>query len=73
MADFKYSHFMAWICSIYVPSVFSNQFDLNIFMKTTENSSIFRLLTNESMLFNIGNILNRKEVVKEIPPYLEWE
>ena len=51
--------------------VFSNQFDLNIFMKTTENSSIFRLLTTESMLFNISNILNRKEVVKEIPPYLK--
>ena len=51
--------------------VFSNQFDLNIFMITTENSSIFRLLTNESMLFNISNILNRKEVVKEIPPYFK--
>ena len=32
------------------PFVFSNQFDLNLFMITTENSSIFRLLTKESML-----------------------
>ena len=40
-------------------------------MITTENSSIFRLLTKESMLFNISNILNRKVVVKEIPPYFK--
>jgi hypothetical protein len=30
--------------------VFLNQFDLNLFMIATENSSIFRLLTKESML-----------------------
>jgi hypothetical protein len=32
------------------PFVFLNQFDLNLFMITAENSSIFRLLTKESML-----------------------
>jgi hypothetical protein len=40
-------------------------------MKTTENSSIFRLLTKESHAINISNILNRKEVVKGIPPYFK--
>jgi hypothetical protein len=40
-------------------------------MITTENSSIFRLLTKESMLLTSSNILNRKEVVKEIPPYFK--
>jgi hypothetical protein len=34
--------------------VFLYQFDLNLFMITTENSSIFRLLTKESILFPIG-------------------
>jgi hypothetical protein len=34
-----------------------NQFDLNLFMITTENSSIFRLLTKESMLLTSATFL----------------
>ena len=50
--------------------VFSNQFDLNLFMVTTENSSMFRLLTKESMLLTSATFLI-EEVVKEIPPYFK--
>ena len=42
------------------PFVFLNQFDLNLFMKTTENSSIFRLLTKESMLLTSATFLIEK-------------
>ena len=42
------------------PVVFLNQFDLNLFMKTTENSSIFRLLTKESMLLTSATFLIEK-------------
>jgi hypothetical protein len=38
------------------PFVFLNQFDLNLFMRTTENSSIFRLLTKESMLLTSATL-----------------
>jgi hypothetical protein len=38
------------------PFVFLNQFDLNLFMITTENSSIFRLLTKESMLLTSATL-----------------
>ena len=37
-----------------------NQFDLNLFMITTENSSIFRLLTKESMLLTSATFLIEK-------------
>jgi hypothetical protein len=40
--------------------IFSNQFDLNLFMKTTEISSIFRLLTKESMLLTSATFLIEK-------------
>jgi hypothetical protein len=40
-------------------------------MITTENSSIFRLLTKESMLLTSATFLIEKEVVKEIPPYFK--
>jgi hypothetical protein len=40
--------------------VFLNQFDLNLFMITTENSSIFRLLTKESMLLTSATFLIEK-------------
>jgi hypothetical protein len=40
--------------------VFSNQFDLNLFMITTENSSIFCLLTKESMLLTSATFLIEK-------------
>jgi hypothetical protein len=40
--------------------VFSNQFDLNLFMITTENSSIFRLRTKESMLLTSATFLIEK-------------
>ena len=40
--------------------VFLNQFDLNLFMITTENSSIFRLLTKESMLLTSASFLIEK-------------
>ena len=39
------------------PFVFSNQFDLNLFMTTTENSSIFRL---ESMILTSATFLIEK-------------
>jgi hypothetical protein len=39
-------------------------------MITTENSSIFRLLTKESMLLTSAAFLIEK-VVKEIPPYFK--
>ena len=42
------------------PFVFSNQFDLNLFVITTENSSIFRLLTKESMLLTSATFLIEK-------------
>ena len=42
------------------PFVFSNQFDLNLFMITTENSCIFRLLTKESMLLTSATFLIEK-------------
>jgi hypothetical protein len=42
------------------PFVFSNQFDLYLFVKTTENSSIFRLLTKESMLLTLATLLIEK-------------
>ena len=41
------------------PFVFLNQFDLNLFM-ITENSSIFRLLTKESMLLTSATFLIEK-------------
>ena len=44
---------------------FLNQFDLNLFMITTENSSIFHLLTKESMLLTAATFLI------EIPPYFK--
>jgi hypothetical protein len=40
--------------------VFLNQFDLNLFMIATENSSIFRLLTKESMLLTSASFLIEK-------------
>ena len=40
--------------------VFSNQFDLNLFMTTTENSSIFRLQTKESMILTSATFLIEK-------------
>ena len=43
-----------------VASFFLNQFDLNLFMITTENSSIFRLLTKESMLLTSATFLIEK-------------
>jgi hypothetical protein len=42
--------------------VFSNQFDLNLFTKTTENSSIFRLLRKESMLLTLATFLIEKKL-----------
>jgi hypothetical protein len=39
---------------------FLDQFDLNLFMITTENSSIFRLLTKESMLLTSATFLIEK-------------
>ena len=42
------------------PFVFLNQFDLNLFMITTEKSSIFRLLTKESMLLTSATFLTEK-------------
>ena len=42
------------------PFVFLNQFDLNLFMITTENSSIFRLLTKESILLTSATFLIEK-------------
>jgi hypothetical protein len=41
-------------------NLFSNQFDLNLFMITTENSSIFRLLTKESMILTSATFLIEK-------------
>jgi hypothetical protein len=40
-------------------------------MKTTENSSIFRLLTKELMLLTSATFLIEKKVVKKIPPYFK--
>jgi hypothetical protein len=40
--------------------VFLYQFDLNLFMITTENSSIFRLLTKESILLTSATFLIEK-------------
>jgi hypothetical protein len=45
--------------------VLSNQFDLNLFMITTENSSIFRLLTKESMLLTSTTFLMEKRSEKK--------
>jgi hypothetical protein len=42
------------------PFVFLNQFDLNLFMITTENPSIFRLLIKESMLLTSATFLIEK-------------
>jgi hypothetical protein len=42
------------------PFVFLNQFDLNLFMITAENASIFRLLTKESMLLTSATFLIEK-------------
>ena len=44
------------------PFVFLNQFDLNLFMLTTENSSIFRLLTKESMILTSATFLIEKRL-----------
>jgi hypothetical protein len=44
------------------PFVFLNQFDLNLFMITTEKSSIFRLLTKESMLLTSATFLIEKRL-----------
>jgi hypothetical protein len=43
-----------------VSFVFLNQFDLNLFMITTENSSIFRLLIKEWMLLTSATFLIEK-------------
>jgi hypothetical protein len=40
--------------------LFLNQFDLNLFMITTEHSSIFRLLTKESMQLTSATFLIEK-------------
>ena len=42
------------------PFVFLSQFDLNLFMTTTENSSIFRLQTKESMILTSATFLIEK-------------
>ena len=42
------------------PFLFSDQFDLNFFMKATANSSLFRLLTKESMLLTSATFLIEK-------------
>ena len=47
------------------PFVFSIQFDLNLFMITTEDSSIFRLLTKESMLLTSATFLIEKRLYKK--------
>ena len=48
------------LSSIICPFVFLNQFDLNLFMITKENVSIFRLLTKESMLLTSATFLIEK-------------
>ena len=47
------------ICDV-ASFVFLNKFDLNLFMITTENFSIFRLLTKESMLLTPATFLIEK-------------